>query len=74
MIVGDSTLRGISLPVHKWMIQIGEAIGFRLLAHEIDFIRDRRLAPKRMGHSSLIDCEHLLFFQHTSQATQHDSH
>ena len=73
MVVGDSTLRGICLPVHKWMIQIGEAMGFRLLAHEIDFIRDRRLPPKRLGHSSLIDCEHLLFFGRASQVTQHDS-
>ena len=62
-IVGDSTLRGIRLPVHRWISEIAETAGFQLVEHEVDTIRDRRVPPQRQGHSSLIDCEHLLFFE-----------
>ena len=63
LVVGDSSLRGISLPVHTWIIRLAEKSGFQLVDHEIDSIRDRRVPPQRLGHSSLIDCEHLLFFK-----------
>jgi len=64
LIVGDSTLREIYLPVHEWIVHVAERAGFRLIEHETDSIRDRRVPPQRVGHSSLIDCEHLLFFEH----------
>jgi len=67
LIVGDSTLSGVRLPVHSWIRRIAEQAGFKLIAHEKDLIRDRRLPPMRMGHKSLIDAEHLLFFELTSQ-------
>lgn len=62
-VVGDCTMRGIKLPIHQWMLSMAENKGFRLVKHEVDIIRDRRLPPKRERHSSVIECEHLLTFR-----------
>ena len=62
-IVGDCTMGGVQLPVHKWFKEMATDEGFRLFRHEVDTIRDRRLPPKRESHTSVIRKEHLLFFQ-----------
>jgi DNA modification methylase len=62
LIVGDSTINGVTLPVHKWTSIIANEIGFKIYKHEIDIIKNRRLPPKRQGHNSVINCEHLLYF------------
>lgn len=61
LIIGDSTIEGTYLPVHRWFIELARTAGFHLDRHEIDLIRDRRVPPKREGHASVIDREHLLF-------------
>lgn len=62
-VVGDCTMRGIELPIHRWILSLAKGTGFRLKKHELDIIRDRRLPPKRERHSSVIECEHLLTFR-----------
>jgi len=64
-ILGDCTMCGVKLPVHTWAIEAARLEGFELYAHEVDAIRDRRLPPKREGHRSVIDTEHLLFLRRT---------
>jgi hypothetical protein len=66
VMVGDSTIRGLLLPVHRWMKRLAIDSGFAVFAHEADQIRDRRVPPKRTGHDSVIDLEHLLFFRKPS--------
>jgi len=68
MVVGDSMMGGVHLPVHAWMIDIAEQEGFRLYRHDVDSIRDRRIPPQRQRHGSVIDREHLLFFSRRSSA------
>lgn len=62
MVVGNSTLRGESLSVHRWVVRIGSAVGFSLFDHVVDRIRDRRIPPSR-SHGTIIENEHLLFFK-----------
>jgi len=61
-IVGNSVIRGISMPVNEWAIRRLTHCGFSLFRHETDRIRDRRLRPKRQGHDSVMSHEHLFFF------------
>jgi DNA modification methylase len=61
LIVGDSTIRGVRLPVHRWLKILARRVGFKVVGHEVDQIRDRRIPPKRTGHQSVIACEHLLY-------------
>lgn len=61
-VVGDSTICGNRLPVHKWFIEIAMDHGFQLKDHVVDAIRDRRVPPKRLGHKGVIEQEHMLFF------------
>lgn len=63
LVIGDSTVEGCYLPVHQWFLKLARGAGFRLFRHEIDLIRDRRVPPKREGHASVIDREHLLFLE-----------
>lgn len=62
-VVGDCTIRGIHLPVHEWFVELGQKHGFKLTEHLVDTIQDRRLPPRRVGHTGLIQKEHLLFFR-----------
>jgi len=63
LIIGDSTIQGIKLPVHSWVCSIAESQGFCLEGHDVDLIAGRRVPPQREGHRSIIDREHLLFFR-----------
>lgn len=63
LIVGDSTMSGIKLPVHEWFIEMITAAGFTLFGYEVDLIRNRRVPPQRKQHKSVIDREHLLFLR-----------
>lgn len=63
LVVGDSTIEGVQLPVHQWFINLAQSAGFDLFKHEVDLIRDRRVPPQREGHQSVIDREHVLFFR-----------
>lgn len=62
LVIGDSTIRGIPLPVHRWISELTEAEGFTLKEHFVDTVRDRRLPPQRVGHESVIKHEHILVF------------
>lgn len=66
-VIGDSTIRGLALPVHQWFIDIAEEAGLDLQDHYLDAVRDRRLAPKRNGHQSVIEHEHILVFRKTTR-------
>ena len=61
LIVGDSTISGLKLPVHEWFIELITGAGFTLFGYEVDLIRNRRVPPQRERHASVIDHEHLLF-------------
>jgi hypothetical protein len=63
LFVGDSTLAGVRIPVHKPIVDVAEDVGFRLQAHEVDRIRDRRIPPLRAHHTSVIEQEHLLLLK-----------
>lgn len=63
LIVGDSTIRGIQIPVHKIVAELAQAAGFKHTGHEVDRIRDRRVPPARAHHKSVIEKEHLLWFR-----------
>lgn len=64
-IVGDCTMRGIQIPVHKWFVELGVHHGMKLTSHLVDTIRNRRVPPQRVGHNGLIVQEHILFFQNS---------
>lgn len=70
LIIGNSTVQGVRLPVHRWVVSIAKSAGLELIGHDVDAIRGRRVPPQREGHSSVIDKEHLLFFQKPAQASQ----
>ena len=63
LIIGDSTIRKIPLPVHKWMIRISKHIGFQLEEHLVDMVKNRRVPAPRHGHDSVIMYEHILIFK-----------
>lgn len=62
LVVGNSMVRSIQLPIHKWLIQISQDNGFHLFKHFIEEVRNRRVPPNRQGHRSIISNEHVLFF------------
>ena len=62
LIVGDSTIRSIPLPVHTWVQSIAMEAGLAITDHYLDAVRDRQLAPQRKGHRSVIEHEHILLF------------
>ncbi len=62
LVIGNSTIRNIRLPVHEWTIEIARQTGFRLTEHFVDKVRDRRVPPNRHGHTSVISQEHILIF------------
>jgi DNA modification methylase len=61
-IIGDSKIRDVKLPVHKWIMKIALEQRLNLEEHFIDVIRSRRVPPQRQGHSSVIGYEHILIF------------
>jgi len=63
LVIGDSKVRNIDLPVHKWTIAMAEKVGFFLKEHFIDIVKNRRVPPQRCGHSSIICKEHILVFE-----------
>lgn len=63
MVIGDSKIEGVALPVHAWIIGVAKSVGLKLVRHDVDLIQDRRLPPQREGHASVIDREHLLFLK-----------
>jgi len=69
IIIGDSKIRGVCLPVHTWVAHLAGLAGLRLYRHEIDAIRDRRVPPSRQGHDSVIRDEHLLFLRKPRSAS-----
>lgn len=62
-IIGDSKIRDIKLPVHKWITKIASEEHLYLDEHLIDIIKSRRVPPQRQGHSSVIGHEHILVFR-----------
>ena len=62
LVVGDCMMRGVRLPVHRWVSSIAKALGFGIVSHTTDRIRNRRVPPQRKGHDSVIDKEHILLF------------
>jgi methylase of polypeptide subunit release factors len=63
LVIGDCILNQINLPVHSWIIKLGEMSGLSLQEHLIDTVRDRRVPPQRQGHASVIMHEHILIFR-----------
>jgi DNA modification methylase len=62
LVVGDCQIAEIKLPISTWCIELAQTNGFKLMAHEIDAIKNRRIPPQRAGHESVISDEHLLYF------------
>lgn len=72
LIIGDSTIQKIKLPVHKWITIIAEQAGFCFEEHYIDIVKDRRVPSQRKGHTSIIDQEHILIFKKTNNIKSFD--
>jgi hypothetical protein len=53
----------VSVTTHKYLIEIGEEIGFKLVDVGYDKIVARSLSPKRNESAGLIDVEWMLIFK-----------
>jgi DNA modification methylase len=65
LIVGDSIIRGIKIPTHKWICDILNENGFTKIDHFIDIVKSCRVPPQRMGHESVIKKEHILIYKNS---------
>lgn len=65
LIIGDSVIRKIKLPTHKWIKRIAQQNKLYLQEHFVDIVKSCRVPPKRIGHNSVIDKEHILIFKKT---------
>ena len=63
ILVGDNVIRKVPVTTHKYLIEIGEDIGFKLVDVGYDKIVARSLSPKRNKSGGLIDVEWMLIFQ-----------
>jgi len=53
----------VPVTTHKYLIEIGEEIGFKLIDVGYDKIVARSLSPKRNESGGLIDVEWMLIFR-----------
>ena len=63
LIVGDSIIRGITIPTHEWIAKIALSEKFTLDEHYVDIVKSCRVPPQRNGHKSVIRKEHILVFR-----------
>jgi DNA modification methylase len=63
IIVGDSVIRGVSVPTHRLLAEIGESIGFEWTAYYYYRIKDHRTSIPRNGQGGKIDIEHVISLQ-----------
>ena len=60
MIVGDSVIRGVEVPTHRFIAELAELIGFEWVQYYTYPIRDHRTSIPRQGQGGKIRHEHVI--------------
>lgn len=60
LVVGNSTIRGVEVPTHELIAQIGEIAGFEWSGYYKYVIKDHRTSIPRKGRGGKIKYEHVL--------------
>jgi len=60
IIVGDSIIRGVELPTHRLIAELGRIVGFKWTAHYYYQIKDHRTSIPRNGRGGKIRYEHVI--------------